>query len=155
MSAPVFIGMARGAMDVFMEYLADRGAITFTGWTKAAEAPVVHHQLAKAQFSLEVAEMYTGRLCQLLRDADGRTASMAERVRARAWLGQVTAHSRACVNQLFEGQRRLTGAARRRSAAILPGRQRPAPARGIATQYPPTNSMDALLVGLEPNTELL
>jgi 3-hydroxy-9,10-secoandrosta-1,3,5(10)-triene-9,17-dione monooxygenase len=154
LSAPVFIGMARGAMDVFMEYLAGRGAITFTGWTKAAEAPVVHHQLARAQFSLEVAEMYTGRLCQLLRDTDGRTASMAERVRARAWLGQVTAYSRACVNQLFEAG----GASQVLLGADLQRYFRDVNVLHQHAALQPNSANELygrLLVGLEPNTELV
>jgi FAD/FMN-containing dehydrogenase/alkylation response protein AidB-like acyl-CoA dehydrogenase len=65
-TGPVLLGMARGAMDAFTEYLPTRGAITYTGWTKAAEAPVLHHQLAKAQFSLETAEMYMDRLCRFV-----------------------------------------------------------------------------------------
>ena len=154
LSAPVFVGMARGAMDVFMEYLADRGAITFTGWAKAAEAPVVHHQLARAQFSLEVAEMYTDRLCQLLRDTDGRTASMAERVRARAWLGQVTAHSRACVNQLFEA----SGASQVLLGADLQRYFRDVNVLHQHAALQPNSANELygrLLVGLEPNTELV
>jgi 3-hydroxy-9,10-secoandrosta-1,3,5(10)-triene-9,17-dione monooxygenase len=49
--APVLLGMARGAMDAFMEYLPTRGAITYTGWTKAAEAPVLHHPLSRLRES--------------------------------------------------------------------------------------------------------
>src|SRR5262249_19666004 len=57
MSAPAILGIARGAMDVFMRTLPTRGPITSTGWARAAEAPVLHHQLAKAQYDLEAAEM--------------------------------------------------------------------------------------------------
>jgi 3-hydroxy-9,10-secoandrosta-1,3,5(10)-triene-9,17-dione monooxygenase len=152
--APVFLGMARGTMDVFMEYLSARGGITFTGWTKAAEAPVLHHQLAKAQFSLEVAEMYTDRLRQLLRHTDGRRVSMADRVRARAWLGQVATHSRACVNQLFEA----SGASQALLGADLQRYFRDVNVlhQHAALQPNSTNELyGRLLVGLEPNTDLV
>jgi 3-hydroxy-9,10-secoandrosta-1,3,5(10)-triene-9,17-dione monooxygenase len=61
-SAPALLAMARGAMDCFMRTLPTRGAITYTAWPKAAEAPLLHHQLAKAQYDLEAAEMFTSRL---------------------------------------------------------------------------------------------
>ena len=66
-SAPALLGIARGAMDCFMQTLPTRGAITYTAWPKAAEAPLVHHQLAKAQYHLEAAEMFTSRLSALYR----------------------------------------------------------------------------------------
>jgi 3-hydroxy-9,10-secoandrosta-1,3,5(10)-triene-9,17-dione monooxygenase len=102
LSAPTLFGAARGAMDVFSEVLSSRGAITYTPWTKAAEAPLLHHQLAKAQFELEIAEMYQGNLRSLLGSALVRTPTVFERVQARACLGQVATHARACVNGLFE-----------------------------------------------------
>jgi 3-hydroxy-9,10-secoandrosta-1,3,5(10)-triene-9,17-dione monooxygenase len=101
-SAPALLGMARGAMDCFMHTLPTRGAITYTGWPKAAEAPLLHHQLAKAQYDLEAAEMFTSRLSALYRGALGRTPTIMERAQARAYIGHVARLSRACVNQLFE-----------------------------------------------------
>ena len=153
-AGPVLLGMARGAMDVFMEHLPSRGAITYTGWTKAAEAPVLHHQLAKAQFSLETAEMYMDRLCRLLKDTDGRKASITERVQARAWLGQVATHARACVNQLFEA----SGASQTLITADLQRYFRDVNVLHQHAAIQP-NSSDELygrvLAGLEPNTDLL
>lgn len=153
-TGPVLLGMARGAMDTFMKYLPSRGAITYTGWTRAAEAPVLHHQLAKAQFSLETAEMYTDRLCQLLQDVCGREATMTERVQARAWLGRITTHARACVNQLFEA----SGASQTLITADL---QRYFRDINVLHQHAALqpNSSDELygrvLAGLEPNTEVV
>jgi 3-hydroxy-9,10-secoandrosta-1,3,5(10)-triene-9,17-dione monooxygenase len=102
LSTPTLLGTARGAMDVFMQVLPTRGAITYTPWTKAAEAPLLHHQLAKAQFELEIAEMYQEKARSLMCSALMRTPTVFERVQARAWLGQAATHSRACVNGLFE-----------------------------------------------------
>jgi 3-hydroxy-9,10-secoandrosta-1,3,5(10)-triene-9,17-dione monooxygenase len=102
LSAPTLIGAARGAMDVFTQVLSTRGAITYTPWTKAAEAPLLHHQLARAQFELEIAEMYQEKLRSLVGSALVRTPTVFERVQARAWVGQVATHARACVNRLFE-----------------------------------------------------
>jgi alkylation response protein AidB-like acyl-CoA dehydrogenase len=101
-SAPALLGMARGAMDCFMQTLPTRGAITYTAWPKAAEAPLLHHQLAKAQYDLEAAEMFTNRLTALYRGALDRTPTIMERAQARAYIGHIASLSRACVNQLFE-----------------------------------------------------
>jgi 3-hydroxy-9,10-secoandrosta-1,3,5(10)-triene-9,17-dione monooxygenase len=101
-SAPALLGMARGAMDCFMQTLPARGAITYTAWPKAAEAPLLHHQLAKAQYDLEAAEMFTSRLSALYRGVLGRPPTIMERTQARGYIGHVASLSRACVNQLFE-----------------------------------------------------
>ena len=101
-SAPALLGMARGAMDSFMRTLPTRGGITYTAWTKAADAPLVHHQLAKAQYSLEAAEMFTRRLSALYRGALNRPPTIMERAQARAYIGHIASLARACVNQLFE-----------------------------------------------------
>jgi alkylation response protein AidB-like acyl-CoA dehydrogenase len=101
-SAPALLGMARGAMDCFMQTLPTRGAITYTSWPKAAEAPLVHHQLAKAQYDLEAAEMFTSRLSALYGGVLHRSPTIMERAQARAYIGHVASLSRACINQLFE-----------------------------------------------------
>jgi 3-hydroxy-9,10-secoandrosta-1,3,5(10)-triene-9,17-dione monooxygenase len=101
-SAPALLGIARGAMDCFMQTLPTRGAITYTAWPKAAEAPLVHHQLAKAQYHLEAAEMFTSRLSALYRAVLERPPTILERAQARAYIGHIASLSRACINQLFE-----------------------------------------------------
>jgi 3-hydroxy-9,10-secoandrosta-1,3,5(10)-triene-9,17-dione monooxygenase len=101
-SAPTLLGIARGAMDSFLRTLPTRGAITYTSWSKAAEAPVLHHQLAKAQLALDAAEMFTARLSRLYRDAMEGPPSTQQRVQARAWVGHVATLARGCVNRLFD-----------------------------------------------------
>jgi 3-hydroxy-9,10-secoandrosta-1,3,5(10)-triene-9,17-dione monooxygenase len=101
-SAPALLGIARGAMDCFMRTLPTRGPITYTAWPKAAEAPLLHHQLATAQYDLEAAEMFMSRLSALYRGVLDRPPTIVERAQARAYIGHVASLSRACVNQLFE-----------------------------------------------------
>ncbi len=101
LAAGTLTGMARGAMDVFLQVLPTRGPITYTGWTRAAEAPVLHHQLARAQNHLEIAEMYTERLVRQFDTALERQMSVFERVQSRGWFGAVTENARACVTELF------------------------------------------------------
>jgi alkylation response protein AidB-like acyl-CoA dehydrogenase len=85
-----------------MQTLPTRGPITNTAWPKAAEAPLLHHQLAKAQLDLETAEMFTSKLATLFRGVLRRPPTMLERTQARAYIGQIARLSRSCVNQLFE-----------------------------------------------------
>jgi 3-hydroxy-9,10-secoandrosta-1,3,5(10)-triene-9,17-dione monooxygenase len=99
--ASTVLGMARGAMDVFMEVLPTRGPITFTGWTRTAEAPVLHHQLARAQLDLEAAELFHGKLLRQWQVALERKMSIAERVQSRAWFGEVVRLARECATGLF------------------------------------------------------
>jgi 3-hydroxy-9,10-secoandrosta-1,3,5(10)-triene-9,17-dione monooxygenase len=97
----VMLGMARGAMDVFMEVLPTRGPITFTGWTKTAEAPVLHHQLARAQLDLEAAELFQDKLLRQWQAALERKMTILDRVQSRAWLGEITRLARDSATGLF------------------------------------------------------
>ena len=49
------LGAGRGALDVFLEKMHSRG-IQYTSYTKQAEAPVTHLQVAEASAKLDAAE---------------------------------------------------------------------------------------------------
>lgn len=98
--------------------------------------------------------MYTGRLRQLFRDTWGRKASMMERVQARAWLGQVATHARACVNQLLEA----SGASQTLLSADLQRYFRDINVLHQHAAIQPSSSDELygrLLAGLEPDTEIV
>ena len=95
------VGMGRGAMDVFLQVLPTRGPITFTGWAKTAEAPVLHHQLARAQLDLEAAELFQDKLLHQWRSALQTGMTIDDRVQSRAWFGEVTRLVRDCATGLF------------------------------------------------------
>ena len=95
------VGMARGAMDVFMEVLPSRGPITFTGWAKASEAPALHEQLARAQLDLEAAELLQDKLLRQLISALEHKMTTLDRIQSRAWFGEVTRLVRDCATGLF------------------------------------------------------
>ena len=95
------LGMARGAMDVFMEILPSRGPITFTGWTKTTEAPVLHHQLARAQLDLEGTELFQDKLLRQWQAALERKMTIFDRVQSRAWFGEITRLVRDSATGLF------------------------------------------------------
>jgi 3-hydroxy-9,10-secoandrosta-1,3,5(10)-triene-9,17-dione monooxygenase len=153
LSAPAMLGMARGAMDVFMEKLPGR-SITYTSYEKASEAPLTHLQLAKAQFDLEIAEMYTRKLTDLLAEDFGKEVPLLDRIRARAWLGQVVTHAKRCVNQLFEAS---SGSQILHSAHIQRYfRDVNALSLHALVQHTATDELyGRTLAGLEPNTFLV
>ncbi|GAA5153556.1 acyl-CoA dehydrogenase family protein [Pseudonocardia eucalypti] len=149
-TAPPMLGMARGAMDVFMEKLPSK-SITYTNYTKAAEAPLTHHQVAGAQFHLETAEMYMRAMEDLLNSTHGKEVSLESRIKTRAWCGQVAKHSRACVNQLFEA----SGASQIQHSAHIQRYFRDVNSLGLHALIQPTTSDELygrMLCGLEPNT---
>ena len=153
-SAPTLLGTARGAMDVFMATLAERGGITFTNWSKASEAPVVHHQLAKAQLALDGAEMFATRLVGLHRGASAAPPTLTQRVQARAWLGHVATLARECVNLLFE----VGGASQVLLSADLQRYFRDINVLHQHALIQPSTSGEIYgrhLAGLEPNSELI
>src|SRR3984885_267166 len=153
-NAPTLLGIARGAMDSFMRTLPTRGAITYTSWPKAAEAPVLHHQLAKAQFALEAAEMFSVRLSRLYRDAMNGPASIQQRVQARAWSGHIATLARDCVNQLFEA----SSASQTLLAADMQRYFRDVNVLHQHAAIQPSSSNELygqLLAGLTPNSDVL
>jgi 3-hydroxy-9,10-secoandrosta-1,3,5(10)-triene-9,17-dione monooxygenase len=153
-SGGVLVGMARGAMDSFMATLPTRGAIAYTAWQKPDEAPIVHHQLAKAQYGLDGAEMFLARSLETFGETLHRRPTTMERTRARAYIGQIATLSRGCVNQLFEAssasQTVLTADIQRyfRDINVLCQHGAIQPNTGDE-QY------GRVLAGLEPNSELL
>ena len=153
-SASPIVGIARGAMDCFMKTLPTRGPITSTTWPRAAEAPVLHHQLAKAQLSLDAAEMFLHRLTETYEDTVHRPATMLERVQARAYIGHIASLARDCVYQLFE-------ASSSSHTLLFRDIQRYHRDIGVMCQHanirPDTGNetYGRVLAGLEPHTQVL
>jgi len=81
LGAACLLGIARGAMQAFTDTLATRGPITFTRWERAAESPLLHHQLATARFDLNAAEMYMERMRLMMQQMRARRATVFERVK--------------------------------------------------------------------------
>lgn len=152
-SAPTMLGIARGAMDVYLERLPTVG-ITYTNYGRAVDAPLTHHQLAQAQFDLEIAEMYMDRLRALLAASLLGDVPIDARIKARAWLGQVATHAKRSVNQLFEA----SGASQIQHSADIQRYFRDANALSLHALIQPTTSNELygrVLAGLEPATTFL
>ncbi|MFE1343686.1 acyl-CoA dehydrogenase family protein [Streptomyces sp. NPDC058757] len=63
--ASVFIGIARGAYDLFVERLPGRG-ITYTNWTEQSEYPLTQLQVATAANKIDAAEALSTRWIEVL-----------------------------------------------------------------------------------------
>ncbi|WP_434598919.1 acyl-CoA dehydrogenase family protein [Streptomyces sp. A5-4] len=66
--AATFLGMARGAYELFVERLPGRG-ITYTEWTEQSLHPLTQVQVATAANKIDAAEALAGTWHQVLQDA--------------------------------------------------------------------------------------
>ena len=94
------LGMARGALDSFLERLPGRG-IAYTFYTNKAEAPVTHLQVADASLTLESADAHVRRAAALLDRHPGGPMSTEARVKSRAHVSYATGLARQAVDTLF------------------------------------------------------
>ncbi|HEY0932290.1 MAG TPA: acyl-CoA dehydrogenase family protein [Trebonia sp.] len=82
------VGLARGALDLFLKRLAHR-KITYTGYEKQREAPLTHLEVAAATLKADQADFHAHRLAAQV-DAKGIAGAqwkLEERARARADMG--------------------------------------------------------------------
>ncbi|HET8643732.1 MAG TPA: acyl-CoA dehydrogenase family protein [Pseudonocardiaceae bacterium] len=79
------VGLAKAACEAFLERLPDK-KITYTGYEKAAEAPVMHLRVAEATMLADDAEFHAKRLAGVIdgKSASGDAWTLTERARARA-----------------------------------------------------------------------
>lgn len=148
------VGMARGAMDVFMEVLPTRGPITFIGWTKAADAPVLHHQLARAQLDLDAAEHFQTKLLSQLQAALQTKMTIPDRVQSRAWFGEITRLACDCATGLF----RAGGASQVVFSADIQRYHRDISVAAQNAHLQPSSTTELfgrILAGLAPDTDFL
>jgi alkylation response protein AidB-like acyl-CoA dehydrogenase len=82
------VGLARGALDLFLQRLAHR-KITYTGYEKQREAPLTHLEVAEATLKTDQAGFHAHRLAALVdaKGAAGAEWKLEERARARADMG--------------------------------------------------------------------
>lgn len=82
------VGLARAALDTFLERLPERG-ITYTGYKRQSEAPLTHLQVAEATMKADEAEFHARRLATLVdtKTAERASWTVQERVLARADMG--------------------------------------------------------------------
>jgi len=94
------LGMARGALEGFLERLPGRG-IAYTFYANKAEAPVTHLQLAEAALTIESADAHVRRAATLLDRHPGGPMSIEARVKSRVHVSYATGLARQAVDTLF------------------------------------------------------
>jgi alkylation response protein AidB-like acyl-CoA dehydrogenase len=95
------LGMAQGAMDVFVRRMPER-SITYTEYATQRDAPVTHLQLAEAALKTDQAEFHSFRIADVLdaKTRAGESWTLRERARSRADVGMVSALAKDAVDVL-------------------------------------------------------
>ena len=78
------LGLARAAMTNFFQRLPERG-IAYTTYTRQADAPITHLQVAEAAMKIDEAEFHSSRAAGLVdaKSVSGEGWTLEERVRVR------------------------------------------------------------------------
>jgi 3-hydroxy-9,10-secoandrosta-1,3,5(10)-triene-9,17-dione monooxygenase len=86
--AAVYLGMAQGAYELFLDRIPGRG-ITYTSWTDQSQSPLTHIQVATAADKVAAAKALIETWIPVLQDlADaGEQPTVAERARIRGEIG--------------------------------------------------------------------
>lgn len=104
----VMPGLAKAAMELFLEKLPSRGPIAYTGYAQKSEAPVTHHLLAEADLKIRAAEHLMMDIGELVGSHAERGAPYALTDLPRAW-GMLGFSSRLCL-EAIEAIRMVSGA---------------------------------------------
>jgi 3-hydroxy-9,10-secoandrosta-1,3,5(10)-triene-9,17-dione monooxygenase len=145
------VGIARGALELFLEKLPGRG-ITYTTYASKIEAPVTHLQVGEAALAIDSSDAHMRLACAQVDGAGGAMAKLA-RIKVRAHVGAATRYARDAVDTLFYA----SGAAAIQSSLPIQRFQRDMQAlANHAIMHPQTNVelYGRVLCGLEPNTFL-
>lgn len=146
------VGIARGAMDAFVERLPGRG-ITYTNYTNKAEAPVTHLQIAEASLKIDSSNAHMRMATSLMDDAKHGSMTMQDRVKARAHIAYSTGLAREATDILFYA----SGASSIQEHMAIQRFQRDIQALSNHAIMHPQTGLELygrILCGLQPNTLL-
>ncbi|MGW5152781.1 acyl-CoA dehydrogenase family protein [Rhodococcus koreensis] len=152
-SAGAPVGIARGAMDVFLERLPGR-TITYTEYASQIEAPLTHHQVAEVKLKLFSAEAHTARAGALIDEHVGKELTLEDRAAIRGHAGHSIKLARESVEILFQA----SGASAIQSSVPIQRYHRDIQSLSLhALMQPNTNTelYGRVLLGLSPNTTFL
>jgi alkylation response protein AidB-like acyl-CoA dehydrogenase len=151
-SASTAIGLAREAMDVFVERASKR-AITYTTYERQREAPIAHQQLGEAALKVEAATLLRDKVSALVMDKAERREQWTtdERVQVRAGTAYAVRLAKEAVQILLDG----SGATALREEAPMQRLARDVQAISLHALLLPSTNVELLgrtLFGLEPNS---
>lgn len=61
-----FPGLAKAALELFMEKLPTRGPIAYTGYLQRSEAPITHHQVAEVAMTIQACDALMDRATDIV-----------------------------------------------------------------------------------------
>jgi 3-hydroxy-9,10-secoandrosta-1,3,5(10)-triene-9,17-dione monooxygenase len=95
------LGLARAALTNFFQRLPERG-IAYTTYTRQAEAPITHLQVAEATMKIDEAEFHAGRAADLTdtKAISGEAWTLEERARIRMDAGMVARLAKEAIDLL-------------------------------------------------------
>jgi alkylation response protein AidB-like acyl-CoA dehydrogenase len=144
------VGIARGALEAFMERLPGR-AITYTDYASQADAPVTHLQLGEAIMKIHSADAHGRRAIDLAAGAPSGDFTIEERALVRAHAAHATTLAREAVDVLY----RASGASSIQRGVPIQRYQRDIQALSNHAFLTDATSLELLgrvVCGLEPNT---
>ncbi|MER7957743.1 acyl-CoA dehydrogenase family protein [Streptomyces sp. NPDC096030] len=155
LSVPVYIGLARAALELFLERLPGRG-IAYTHWAEQREHPYTQIQVATAANKITAAEaLAAGWLRRMQEAADaGEQLPMEERVAIRGQMGYAVQLAKEAVGVLHD----VSGASIIQRAVPFQRVHRDIEGLYLHGLMTPLGSLEAhgrVLVGLDPDTDYL
>jgi len=146
------VGIARGAMDAFVDRLPGRG-ITYTSYTSKIEAPVTHLQIAEASLKIDSSLAHARLATALMDESANGKLTVLERIRTRAHIAYSTGLAREATDILFYA----SGASSIQEHIAIQRHQRDIQALANHAIMHPQTAMELygrVLCGLPPNTLL-
>jgi 3-hydroxy-9,10-secoandrosta-1,3,5(10)-triene-9,17-dione monooxygenase len=154
-SAGTPVGIAQGAMDVFLERLPGR-TITYTHYVDQAQAPITHLQAADAAVRTRAAGLLARDVARVLDEAAqaGRELTVPERAAIRGEVGHVVRECRAATEALADA----SGASSIQRSVPIQRIVRDVRALSIHAALNTTTNLEVhgrVLVGADPQTPFL
>ncbi|MFE3140963.1 acyl-CoA dehydrogenase family protein [Streptomyces scopuliridis] len=153
--APVYIGLAKAALDLFLERLPGKG-ITYTEWTEQSQHPYTQVQVATAANKIASCEALQRVWLESIQNREdaGEKLTVEEKAAIRGQVGHVVQTAREAVEVLFA----ISSASTISRANAFQRVYRDVTALSLHGLLTPVSSLEAhgrVLLGLEPGTEYI
>ncbi|MEU3711988.1 acyl-CoA dehydrogenase family protein [Streptomyces catenulae] len=153
--APVYIGLARHALELFLGRLPGKG-VTYTGWTEQREHPHTQVQVAVAANKIAACEALERSWLTLMqqREDAGEKLTVEEKATIRGQVGYVVRTTKEAVEVLYD----ISSASTILRSGAFQRAYRDIAALSLHGLLTPVSSLEAqgrVLVGLEPGTDYI
>ncbi|MCX5387483.1 acyl-CoA dehydrogenase family protein [Streptomyces sp. NBC_00083] len=153
--APVYLGIAKAALELFIERLPGKG-ITYTSWTEQKEHPYTQIQLAHAANKIAACEALSGDWLRVMqgRAGLGEKMTVEEKAAVRGQVGYVVQATKEAVETLYN----ISSASTIVRSNHFQRAFRDIEALSLHGLLTPVSSLEAhgrVLLGLEPGTDYI